>query len=319
MIPANTSQRSIAMTRQTVLRVCAPLLLVAGGVLASAQVPLPSAPQKRFGTSISPAFEGWYNNPDGTHTFLIGYYNRNTDAEIDIPIGANNRFEPGNPDMGQPTHFLTRRRYGMFIVTVPKEFTRTQKITWTLTVNGVTNTTPFYMHTDYNVTPFKSSEESHDGMYNTPPVLRLEENGPSFQGPAASVAKALSRTATAGTPMPLDLWADDDALYSSGGGATMTNARPPVTLTISKYRGPGDVTIADRNAKFEALKGGKPDEAFSGRASTKVAFSQAGDYLLHVTANDYSGNGGGGSVCCWTTAMIKVAVTPGGPSTNGAR
>ena len=30
--------------------------------------------------------------------------------------------------------------------------------------------------------------------------------------------------------------------------------------------------------------------------------------MLHVTANDYSGNGGGGAACCWTTTMIKVAV-----------
>jgi hypothetical protein len=186
-------------------------------------------------------------------------------------------------------------------------------------VNGVSIVSPFYMHSDYNVTPFKSSEESHDGQYNTPPVLRFEERGPSFQGPAASVAKALSRAATTGTPMPLDLWADDDALYSTGGNAPMTNPRPPVNLTISKYRGPGDVTIAERSPKFEVLKGGNPDTPFSGKASTMVKFSQPGDYMLHVTANDYSGNGGGGSVCCWTTAIVKVNVTGGGGNTSGAR
>jgi hypothetical protein len=32
--------------------------------------------------------------------------------------------------------------------------------------------------------------------------------------------------------------------------------------------------------------------------------------MLHLTANDYSGEGGGGEVCCWTTAIVKVAVTP---------
>ena len=40
-----------------------------------------------------------------------------------MPIGPNNRIEPGGPDMGQPTHFLPGRQSGMFIVTVPKEFT----------------------------------------------------------------------------------------------------------------------------------------------------------------------------------------------------
>jgi len=32
--------------------------------------------------------------------------------------------------------------------------------------------------------------------------------------------------------------------------------------------------------------------------------------MLHVTANDYSGDGGGGFGCCWTTALLKVSVKP---------
>ena len=52
-------------------------------------------------------------------------------------------------------------------------------------------------------------------------------------------------------------------------------------------------------------------EPYAGKSATTVTFSEPGEYLLHVTANDYSGNGGGGSVCCWTNAMIKVAVTGG--------
>ena len=49
---------------------------------------------------------------------------------------------------------------------------------------------------------------------------------------------------------------------------------------------------------------------FSGKATTTATFSEPGDYMLHVTANDYSGAGGGGEVCCWTTALVKVTVTP---------
>jgi hypothetical protein len=91
----------------------------------------------------------------------------------------------------------------------------------------------------------------------------------------------------------------------------MTNPRPPVSVTISKYRGPGSVAVATASPKFDALKGGKPMEPYSGKTSTTVTFSQPGDYMLHVTANDYSGNGGGGSGCCWTTAIVKVSVTGG--------
>ncbi len=305
------------MTAMTALRFLAPLVFVAGGALISAQTLLPSSPPKQFGGSVTPAYEGWFDNPDGTHSFLLGYYSRNTVEEVDVPIGPNNRFEPGSPDMGQPTHFLPSRRYGMFLVTVPKEFGRTQKLTWTLTVNGVTTSIPFYMSPDYNITPTQSSEESVDGGYNLPPVLRFDPEGPRFPGPFASPARMASRTAVVGTPMTLQLWADDDARHSSGSGTPLRTAPPPVTLMVSKYRGPGAVTFSDARPAMEALRGGKPDEPFAGKASTAVSFSAPGDYMLHVTANDYSGNGGGGFACCWTTALVKVTVKASGPTLTG--
>jgi len=301
---------------KTLLRFCTSLILVASSALVSAQL-LPSVPPKQFGGSITPAYEGWLDNADGTHSFLIGYFSRNTAAEIDIPIGPDNHFEPGNPDMGQPTHFKTGRNYGVFMFTVPKEFTRTQKISWVLTANGVRTTVPFHMSPDYNVTPFKSSEESPGGGWNLPPVVRFTETGPSFTGPAASLEKAIVRMASVNAPMALDFWADDDAKNSSGSNAPSRNPGSPVSLTLAKYRGPGAVTFTDARPKFEALKGGKPDEPYSGKTSTTVSFSEAGDYVLHVTANDYSGNGGGGTVCCWTTAMIKVSVSANPVHTTG--
>src|SRR5262245_63386259 len=153
------------MIRHTISRLSFCLMLAAGGAIVSAQVLLPSTPPKQFGGSVTPAFEGWYDNADGTHTFLIGYFSRNTEAELDIPIGPNNHFEPGPVDMGQPTHFLPGRRYGMFTYTVPKEFTRTQKLSWVLVANDVTTSVPVYMSPHYNMTPSKSSEESPGGGY----------------------------------------------------------------------------------------------------------------------------------------------------------
>jgi hypothetical protein len=49
---------------------------------------------------------------------------------------------------------------------------------------------------------------------------------------------------------------------------------------------------------------------FSGKATTSVTFSEPGEYVLHVSVNDYSGDGGGGFQCCWTTGLVKVSVTP---------
>jgi hypothetical protein len=62
------------------------------------------------GQNIAPAYEGWEQDPDGTKWFVFGYMNRNWVEEIDIPPGPNNTIMPGGPDLGQPTHFLPRRR-----------------------------------------------------------------------------------------------------------------------------------------------------------------------------------------------------------------
>ena len=92
----------------------------AGGVLAE--------PPGNSGGPIYATFEGWGPLKDGTNALLLGYFNRNKLQEIDIPVGAENRIEPGGPDFGQPTHFLTGRQYGMFAITVPKDF-GTKKLT----------------------------------------------------------------------------------------------------------------------------------------------------------------------------------------------
>ena len=89
------------------------------------------------GQSVTPAFEGWFANPDGTFSILLGYFNRNAKEELEIPVGADNKIEPDGPDQGQPTHFLPRRQWGVFTVTVPKDF-GAKKLIWTLTANGVT-------------------------------------------------------------------------------------------------------------------------------------------------------------------------------------
>ncbi|MDR1990953.1 MAG: hypothetical protein LBQ09_12075 [Acidobacteriaceae bacterium] len=304
------------MKSKSLIPVFAASLVATGGALLltatlSAQQStqlLPSSPAKGFGASVTPSYEGWYDNPDGTHSLLIGYYSRNTREELDVPIGPNNRFEPGNPDMGQPTHFLTSRRFGMFTVTVPKEFNAKSKLAWTLTANGVTTTIPVNLGPDFNITTNKSSEQDSFGHYNTPPVLRFDAKGASFQAPVATPLKAVARAATAGQAMTLDIFADDDANYTSATNAPLRNPPPPVTLVLSKYRGPGAVTFDNARPKVTATKGGKPGEPFEGKATAKVTFSEPGDYMLHVQANDYSGNGGGGFACCWTTALVKVAV-----------
>jgi hypothetical protein len=300
------------------LAAAAAVAITAGGTIIAAQgLMLPSGPKKAFGASISPAYDGWFNNPDGTHTFLVGYYNRNWTQEVDVPIGPNNHFEPGDPDRGQPTHFLPNRNFGMFIITVPKNTAATEKLWWVLTVNGVTQRVPLHMSADYNITPQVASEESPGGKYNKPPTLRFSPDGPASQSPVASLVTAIERTAVVGLPMPLDLWVEDDGLYASGTNAPMTEAARMVTLVVAKYRGPGPVTVGKGHDKLTSLRGGTPGEPYAGKTSTTLNFSEPGDYLVHVTANDLSGPGGGATGCCWTTSLVKVAVKAAAANPTG--
>jgi hypothetical protein len=277
--------------------------VIAGGVLLSGQQ-IPE-PRKQFGASVTGAFEGWFRNTDGSRGFLVGYFNRNTQQELDIPIGPNNRIEPGGPDMGQPTHFLPNRRFGMFMVPVPKDFSPQDKFTWTITVNGQVTSIPLRLNNDYVISPF-----SEIAVNNTPPVIQFDENGPRIQGPIATVAGAPVRNASLSSPLALTLWVADDMKYTSGTSAPFATPRPPVTLTWSKYRGPGKVTFDKARPDVEKLPSGNVGAAFGGKATTNVRFSEAGEYVLHVTANDYSGDGGGGFQCCWTTGMVRVSVGP---------
>src|SRR5438067_7974151 len=89
---------------------------------AARQQQLPLEPKGRTGQSVTPSYEGWYQNPDGSYNLLLGYYNRNQTQALDIPIGPNNRIEPGGADYGQPTHFLPHRQWAVLTITVPKDF-----------------------------------------------------------------------------------------------------------------------------------------------------------------------------------------------------
>src|SRR5690348_10729846 len=79
--------------------IVAGLLAFAGATVAWGQA-LPLEPMHDAGSSVTGAFEGWFKNSDGTFSLLLGYYNRNQRQNIDIPIGPDNRIEPGGPDRG---------------------------------------------------------------------------------------------------------------------------------------------------------------------------------------------------------------------------
>ena len=68
-------------------------------------------------------------------------------------------------------------------------------------------------------------------------------------------------------------------------------------------RGPGEVTFGKEKPEI--------DKAADGKTSTTATFSAPGEYILRAQGNDNSGEGGGGFQCCWTNALVKVAVKGG--------
>ncbi len=276
-----------------------------GGVVMFGQQ-LPDEPPRAFGSGVTGAFLGWFDTTGGTHRFLVGYLNRNRSQEIDVPVGPNNRIEPGGPDLGQPTHFLPGLQTGIFIVTAPRDFEPRQSLTWTITVNGQSNSIPLRLTPDYIVNPLEEAS-----VHNAPPIVHLfDRKAPGIQGPIAELATAVTKTATVGIPLALPLWAEDDARFTNNSSVPLTRPRPPVTVSWSQYRGAGKATFDNPRPPLETISGGAVNEPYLGRGTANVTFSAPGDYALHLTANDYSGVAGGGFVCCWTTALVKITVTP---------
>ena len=184
-----------------------------------AQSPAVRSVRAAKGLMVSPVYEGWYE-VDGTRYALFGYYNRNLEEIVDVPVGPHNHVAPGPPDQGQPTRFFPGMSYGVFAVAVPKDQPKAE-VTWTLTAHGQTLSIPVSLDPLYLISPQRETGSGYPG--NTPPVLKFDPVGPSAQGPRGIVA---IRTATVSRPLLLDVWVTDDGLPPSRPGA-----RAPVALT----------------------------------------------------------------------------------------
>jgi hypothetical protein len=256
------------------------LALVAASMAPIAAQQNPVARQQPRGLGVSPVFEGWYQNPDGTYTLSFGFMNRNTEQVLTIPVGPGNKVEPGALDQGQPTYFEPRRSYGVFTVTVPADFGREARVTWTLEANGERYAIPGGLLAAYETDNLHAR-----GTDRYPPVLVLG-NGSESRGPNG--ARVGPVTARVGQPLALEAraWDQQDR---------------PVTLRWYKYRGPGDVTFERKEL---------PIGEGATEARTTATFSAPGDYVIYVRANhtDAQVAASGLEQCCWTNAYLSVTV-----------
>jgi len=248
------------------------------------------------GQVVSPIYEGWYEL-GGARFVLFGYYNRNLEEVVDIPIGSANKVEPGPADQAQPTRFFPGRFYGVFAVAVPKDKPKAE-LTWTVTIHGQSLSIPAILDSLYFISPQKEDGGLYPG--NTPPVVRFEASGPSAQGPLGVTA---SRSGSVSRPLALDVWITDDGLPPMPGGrgakpiSPTATARPQgLSVSWSVYRGPGAVSFGNPAPALE-----------EGKAHTTATFSKPGEYVLRVLASDSRS----GTMCCWTNGYLKVAVEAG--------
>lgn len=247
------------------------------------------------GQGVAPVYEGWDQNQDGTYNMWFGYMNRNFEEVLDIPVGADNKFEPGPADRGQPTSFETRRHKDVFRVIVPKDFSDAAKVTWSLTEHGKTEIVAGTLNRVWQIDRMRTTRGGNSEQINsnTPPVVTAQ---PMVQTVAAAGVATVSVSAT------------DDGLPKRRGRGGEGESPIGMTVEWAKYRGPGTVTMSP--AKLPLLKG---------NATAKASFSAPGEYLLLAVVDDGSGESSGnfGYHCCWTNVQVKVTVT--GAAGSGAQ
>ncbi|MBL4821680.1 MAG: hypothetical protein JKY98_11935 [Gammaproteobacteria bacterium] len=246
------------------------LTLLLSSALLLAALPA-SAQTYSKGQHLEPAYEGWFENDDGTFTFMFGYFNENWKEELDIPVGENNSFSPGDSDRGQPTHFLPRRNRFTFEVVVPADW-GDRELVWTVTSpNGETRRAYATIATDYVVDNLIiASETGSLGAGTSSPESR------AYVAPTAELIGDGIRTVRVGQPLSFQTHVADDGipkqtnileqtrqfLEFAGQGVVaaflteetvheMRLMRPPFKVTVQKmnglflswnvYRGPGNI------------------------------------------------------------------------------
>lgn len=287
----------------------AALLLVPGGQ-AAAQIEHDYTQVKYDrGLNIQPAFEGWVRNPDGTIDLWFGYLNRNWAQRLHIPIGPDNVLDPGGPDHGQPTFFYARRHRYAFKVTVPEGWD--DEYTWTLTVNGRTDTIHAALFPEDELLEHNVLAARGQGFgiapRNQPPSIAID--AADFTTDRAGTVTLTARVIDDGLPRPRT---DRRRTRSTRPDVpervidpTQGLPRERLVAEWIQWRGPGraifqgaEVTLpADAEgrlvgryyaleSRFDIQRPAAEYPVQAGTATTTVRFSEPGTYVLRGTARD---------------------------------
>ena len=252
------------------------------------------------GQNIAPVYEGWEQNADGSFNLVFGYFNRNWEEEIDLPVGADNVIEPGGPDQGQPTHFLPRRNRFVFRIRVPRDF-GTKELVWTLNVHGKTERAYASLKADYFIDDTViMANNGAAGMGGTDPSLK--GNKP----PVLTVEGEKRRTVKAGASLSLVAVATDDGipktramprLNPSFASRFTVDSATGLRLSWFVYRGAGNVVFDPPQTKVweDTRDGGgspwsygwrTPPVPAGGKWIVNATFPEPGTYVLRCLGHD---------------------------------
>ena len=259
-------------------------------------------PNYLHGQNVSPAYEGWEQDEDGSRYFMFGYMSRNWEEEVDVPAGPDNSIEPGGPDQGQPTHFLPRRNRFVFRVPIPDGFDEDDEMVWTLTTAGKTERAYATLRSDYFVDDLvQASEQGALGAGRSDPIIRANK------APVLRIEGARNRRVRVGESLALVAVASDDGVPKPRRTRRTNPWRPPVQVTVGSstglrvswyvFRGDGQVGFAPPQAKvWEDTRAGAnspwspgwttPEAPPDGGWATEVMFDEPGTYVLRCLASD---------------------------------
>jgi hypothetical protein len=280
--------------------------------------PAPAQIRNAVGQNIVPVYEGWEHNPDGSFNMVFGYMNRNYEEQLDIPTGPNNNISPGAADQGQPTHFYRRRQQFVFKIKVPKDWGQKDLI-WTLTSRGKTEKAFGTLAPIWELGNLVYQENRGGPGALTWPEEPNAAPGVEMVGSSQqtiTLPETLTLTIQVsddGHPKPrprrpgaANVVRDSDGAVIARGGAESATIAPlpenPLTQAVVKldpgvrlgvtwvlYRGPAPVTFDPmRIGIVNAPAAGAPItvEPLSGKASTKVTFTEPGNYRLRAYGDD---------------------------------
>ena len=281
------------MTVSSQLRVSSVVLLCLLVMTMSSEV---AAQTYHSGQNVQPVFEGWEQNPDGSFNMVFGYLNRNYEEQLNIPVGPNNFFEPGDSDRGQPAYFYPRRHRFVWRVRVPADW-GDQELVWTVTANGRTDRAVGWL------VPEQIIDEQ---------VISMNRSGGGAQeivnqAPAITLPEGLKRSVVVGETLMLTAVIEDDGVPEM---RPARNSRPPgrrnalgLRLAWIQFRGPGTVTFDPFTMPMADHTPGwtPPELPGDGTIVTTARFSAPGTYVLRGMADDGY---------LFTPADVTVTVTP---------